>query len=431
MGLMPRLRCCVLGLLAVCLGAVGVTVPAGAGSTTVDDPIFVQGLQWGLEQIDAPAAWASGTGEGVTIAMVDSGVDLTHEDLRAKVEAEISCVGAAGDPDQCRGSAQDDHGHGTHAAGIALASTDNGVGMAGVAPGAKLMAVRVLTNQCEADAVTCAASGSSEDVSAGIRWAADHGADVINLALGGGALQPSLGCSFCEAIDYAWGKGVILVLAAGNDSVLPSEFADEPAVIVSATTRDGAGASYSGARAGVPTAARWPVSAPGGEPERRPADCATGGTPSGVISTYWVRGQANSYACLAGTSMATAHVSGALAVLLSTGLTPQAAIDRLLVSADDLGPPGRDDVYGVGRINLGAAVDPDARPAPPTTVGSATRPPDPTPPGPIVAAPFTSPAEAEADLAWWEMATWVLGLVVVAAGAAWLGWRLTQPNSAR
>lgn len=356
---MTVIRRWALSLLAVGLGVAWAGPSAQAVSTPVDDPIFTQGLQWGLEQIHAPGGWGTATGEGITIAIIDSGVDLTHEDLRSKLTAQANCVGSKGDSARCTGSAQDDHGHGTHVAGIALASTNNGVGMAGVAPNAQLMAVRVLSNQCEDTTPACDATGTSEDVSAGIRWATDHGADIINLALGGGAQQSDLGCSFCEAIDYAWSKDVIVVLAAGNDSVLPETFASKPAVIVSATNRADTPASYSSARQEFLRSARWAVAAPGGEGDAPgPTDCSTGGNPQGIISTYWVPEESNRYACLAGTSMASAHTAGALAVLLSTGLTPEAAIGRLLATADDLGAPGRDDDYGVGRINLAAAVDP-------------------------------------------------------------------------
>jgi subtilisin family serine protease len=127
-------------------------------------------------------------------------------------------------------------------------------------------------------------------------------------------------------------------------------------VIVTATTRADTRASYSNASSGLLSDARWPVAAPGGEAETSADDCATGGTPKGILSTYWVSGQHNAYACLAGTSMASPHVSGALAVLLSTGLAPTAAIDRLLATAQDLGAPGRDAEYGMGRIDLGRAV---------------------------------------------------------------------------
>ena len=343
--------------LAACCGAglalIGAFEPARAGGPA-DDPVLEQGLQWGLERIGAPGAWAKGTGEGVTIAIVDSGVDLGHEDLAPKLAGNVSCIGAEGDARQCGGSAQDDNGHGTHVAGVAVAATDNGRGVAGVAPDARLLAVRVLANSCSGG--SCTASGSADDVAAGIRWAADHGADVINLSLGGGTLQGALGCAFCDAVEYAWSKGAIAVIAAGNDSILPAGFSDEHAVIVTATTRADTRASYSNASSGLLSDARWPVAAPGGEAETSADDCATGGTPKGILSTYWVSGQHNAYACLAGTSMASPHVSGALAVLLSTGLAPTAAIDRLLATAQDLGAPGRDAEYGMGRIDLGRAV---------------------------------------------------------------------------
>ena len=408
MGPMPFVRRCIAGVLAAGVAALGASLPAPAGSTEVevDDPVFTQGLQWGLDQIAAPQAWPVATGEGITIAVVDSGVDLTHEDLRDKIVAEISCVGAEGDPAECAGSPQDDHGHGTHAAGIALASTNNGRGMAGVAPDADLMVVRVLTNQCDAAGENCDAVGTSADVSAGIRWATDHGADVINLSLGGGERQSSLGCSFCEALDYAWSQGAIPVMAAGNDSTLPDGFADEPAVIVSATTREDTRASYSSAGSSILRSARWPVAAPGGEGETGPSDCATDGTPQGVLSTYWVDGVPNQYACLAGTSMASAHVSGALAVLLSTGLSPEGAIDRLLATADDLGAPGRDDVFGAGRIDLGAAVGPQLTPAAPTLAG-----------------PFADAPEAD-DLSAATIATILLLILLAAGGTAAVAFRI-------
>jgi subtilisin family serine protease len=346
-----------------------VSVGPATGGPAANDPVYTQGLQWGLERIGAPQAWAVGRGAGVTIAIVDSGIDLTHEDLEGKIVAQVSCVGAAGDPGRCRGSAQDDNGHGTHVAGIAAAVTNNGRGIAGVAPDARLMAVRVLANECGSSG--CSATGTSGDVAAGIRWATDHGANVVNLSLGGGTLQNALGCSFCDAIDYAWSKGVIAVIAAGNDSLLPAGFGDEPAVVVTATRRDDARASYSNSTSGgLLTSARWPLAAPGGEGESSPADCATGGTPKGVLSTYWISGRHNEYACLAGTSMAAPHVSGALALLLGKGYTPQAAIDRLIATAHDLGAAGRDPAFGLGLIDVAKAMGP--APAPTSTAPAAS-----------------------------------------------------------
>jgi subtilisin family serine protease len=376
-------------LAAVALAASGSPAHATAGA---NDPVFAQGLQWGLERIGAPQAWATSRGAGITIAVVDSGADLNHEDLAGKIVAQTSCIGANGDAGRCSGSAQDDNGHGTHVAGIAAATTDNRLGVAGVAPDAKLMIVRVLQNSCSGD--QCTATGNAGDVAAGIRWATAHGADIINLSLGGGTLQSAFGCAFCDAIDDAWAHGVIPVIAAGNDSLLPAGFGDEPAVVVTATTRDDRRASYSNASSGILASARWPVSAPGGEGETSNADCATGGHPRGVLSTYWIAGHSNEYACLAGTSMAAPHVSGVLALLLAQGRSPQSAVDRLLGTARDLGSPGRDPSFGVGIIDAAKAVGPaptTTSPAPSATAGTNPR----SGTTPSSAAPTTQPPATE------------------------------------
>jgi subtilisin family serine protease len=403
-----------LAAAAVALLALLAPVPTAAAPMAVDadDPAFTQGLQWGLERIGAPRAWQEATGAGTIIAIVDSGADLGHEDLVGRIETTVSCIGAAGDPGRCgRGSAQDDNGHGTHAAGIAAAHTGNGTGIAGVAPGARLMIVRVLRDQCTnpADRSTCTASGTAGDVAAGIRWAAQNGADVINLSLGGGAIQSIGGCAFCDAVRDAWDLGAIPVVAAGNDAILPAGFGvDDPAVVVTATTRDDRAASYSNTNSDLLRRAKWPVAAPGGEGERDSSDCAPGGHPRGILSTYVHPGLRNGYACLAGTSMAAPHVSGSLAVLRSQGRSPQDAVERLLATADDLGRPGRDATFGYGRINLARAVGSSPSPAtspgtvaPPPTEPATTEPPqtEPAEPPTTVAPPTTTaPAIASEDI---------------------------------
>jgi subtilisin family serine protease len=436
------MRRSVRSLAVLCGAALALISAPGAegGQPSADDPVFQQGLQWALERIGAPGAWARGTGEGTTIAVVDSGVDLVHEDLAPKLVGHVSCIGSDGDASACRGSGQDDNGHGTHVAGIALASTDNGLGVASVAPDADLLVVRVLENTCSGS--SCTATGSAGDVAAGIRWAADRGADVINLSLGGGTLQGVLGCAFCDAVEYAWSKGAIPVIAAGNDSALPAGFSDEHALVVTATTRADTRASYSNASSGLLSSARWPVSAPVGEGETDPNDCATGGTPKGILSTYWAEGQSNGYACLAGTSMAAPHVSAALAVLLSTGLSPQASIDRVLATSQDLGPPGRDNQFGIGRIDLGAAVgtepggtsttssvpgttttdtalsgssggSPTTAPAPTTTTAPAVSLPPVADP-----APFDESASGQPDDALPTGPVWIAMIAILATGAS-------------
>ena len=445
------MRRSVRSLASLCGAALGLIVavaPAGAGGSTPNDPVFQQGLQWGVQRIGAPGAWARGTGDGVTIAVVDSGVDVTHEDLAPKLDGQVSCIGASGNAAACKGSGQDDNGHGTHVAGIAAAATDNGRGVAGVAPDARLLAVRVLQDSCSG-AESCTATGSADDVAAGIRWAVDHGADVINLSLGGGTVQSVLGCAFCDAVEYAWSRGAIPVIAAGNDSALPSGFSDEHAVVVTATTRADTRASYSNASSGLLRNARWPVSAPGGEAETDPNDCATGGTPKGILSSYWSSGQQNGYACLAGTSMAAPHVAGALAVLRSTGMSPQASVDRLLATAQDLGDPGRDEVFGVGRIDLGRAVGtaPGGTSTSSTTPGSSTTstvassssvstvPGETTTTAPPVSVPELSapapydaagPAADEEDSPTWLVVVAVAAILLTGAGTSALAYRTAE-----
>jgi subtilisin family serine protease len=240
------------------------------------------------------------------------------------------------------------------------------------------------------------------------------------------------------------------VIAAGNDSLLPPSFGDEPAVVVTATTRDDTRASYSNPSSGILKGARWPVSAPGGEGETSASDCATGGHPRGVLSTYWIRDHANEYACLAGTSMAAPHVSGVLALLLAQGRSPQAAVDRLLGTARDLGPAGRDPSFGVGIVDAAAAVGPapptttaaapatSATAAPPTTAPSTTAADPsttaPTDPGtvPVGTAPTGQAAvlarDTEGEPSAPLVATAVVLVVASGLGTAAGAWRLRRPG---
>ena len=339
-----------------------VAPPAGAAhdAPPVNDPAFVQGLQWNLSMIGAPEAWTKGEGKGVTIAVIDSGVDATHEDLAGNMAGTISCIGTGGDPSLCSGAGADDNGHGTHVAGIAAAVTDNGVGVAGVAPEAKVLGVRVLTDRCIAGA--CNAAGVTADVAAGVRWAVGRGARVLNLSLGSDANTLNSD-DLTSALRDAWLHGAIPVIASGNAGDEAFDAGDLPAIVVTAVNREGVLASYAN---GVGNS-RWAIAAPGGEPGDTDATCKTGGAPRGVLSTYWNPDLGpNQYACLAGTSMAAPHVSGALAILLGLGFTPQQAVDRVLQTADPvLG--GTATTTGVGRLDLGRAVALGAPPATPAT----------------------------------------------------------------
>jgi thermitase len=276
--------------------------------------------QWSLAKIGAPAAWAHSTGQGVRVGIVDTGVDLKHEDLQGRVVESTSCVGAAGDPAKCNGSGQDDQGHGTHVAGIIAADKDNGIGIAGVAPDAQLVVAKALNAQ---------GSGTEEDINAGIKWVVDHGAKVVNLSLGDPnfVFTSLMGTGMRDGIEYAWAHGAVPVVAAGNSNLLglglgSSNYGDLDAIIVGATGPDDSVASYSSPIG----SAKWGILAPGGAGDGNPDH--------DIYSTFWEQGKTNSYKALAGTSMATPHVVGAVALLLAEGLSPQQAINRLIKTAD-------------------------------------------------------------------------------------------------
>src|SRR4051794_23754163 len=179
-------------------------------SSAPNDPLLAK--QWGLGQIKAAGAWSRGAlGGGATIAIVDTGVDLNHPDLKDKLLPGADFVSS----EPCTPGAQDTNGHGTHVAGIAAASTNNGIGVAGTAPEAKILPVRVLDPD---------GSGTGPDIVAGIKWAADHGAQVINLSIGegidvgglAGVSSPIDLDAISDGVDYAWQHGAVVVAAAGN-----------------------------------------------------------------------------------------------------------------------------------------------------------------------------------------------------------------------
>jgi subtilisin family serine protease len=311
-----------------------------SGAQASNDPGFKN--QWALARIGAEAAWSRTTGAGVRIGIVDTGVDLDHEDLAGKVVESISCVGSGGDPAKCKGSAQDDQGHGTHVSGIAAAIKDNGKGIAGVAPGAQLVVAKVLG---------ATGTGSGEDVIGGIKWVVDHGAKVVNLSLGDPAQIVNVIMNqneLKEGVDYAWSHGAVPVIAAGNSNTLGlglegGNYGDINAIIVGATGPDDKPTSYTTSTGN----AKWAVAAPGGAANQKKTD--------EIYSTFWVAGEKNAYNYLAGTSMAAPHVSAAIALLLAEGYNQQAAVQRLLDTADkDVGCEANSTTCR-GRINLDRA----------------------------------------------------------------------------
>ena len=290
--------------------------------------------QYGLVAIRAPQGWDKNTGStSVTIAIVDSGVDLTHADLAGKIVPGYDFVNLDNIP-------QDDNGHGTHVAGIAAALTNNGIGVAGVSWGARIMPVKVLD---------ASGAGSISNVALGIIWAAENGAEVINISLGCGLLScPTSPQVLEDAVNFAYGKGATLVAAAGNGGTnfvfYPAHFPHVIAVAATDQLNDHWAQSNFGPEVDV--------SAPG----------------AGIYSTY----RGNIYRYLDGTSMSTAFVSGLAAILrgLPTYISPEQIANNIEATALDLGAPGRDDLFGAGLIQMDAAItsfDPTPTPTPTTT----------------------------------------------------------------
>ena len=319
MDMKKALTCALLTLFAT------VTVAGSSNAATINDPYYPR--QWGLRRIGAPAAWATSQGSGITIAIVDTGVDRTHEDLKTKL-VKLQYDGVTGDD-----FAQDAHGHGTLVAGAAAAATNNKLGIAGVAPKAKIMAVRVFPVFHEDEGAETGA------VAGGIMWAADNGAHVINLSLGGLNPQPDVHA----AILYATALGSLVVAAAGNESLPACLFpAFNPATLcVGASDQLDGMASFSnyGARLDVvaPGTAIWST----GSIRKYPA-------PTDPLGKYQA---------VPGTSIASPMVAGVGALLMSMGADNALAGLIIRASAKDLGLPGYDLTYGFGRLDAKRAVD--------------------------------------------------------------------------
>jgi serine protease len=334
-------------------------------------------VQWGLLQVGAPAAWAKSTGAGVTVGVVDSGIDAAHEDLAGKVVDGADCIGSNGNPGLCGpGGTTDPNGHGTHVAGIIAAVTNNGIGVASMAPDAHLVVAR---------AVDADGSGRDSDVGAAIKWVVDHGASVVNLSLGAeGTSRVAFGPGFSSGVEYAWSHGAIPVVAAGNAAQTPN-FGNLHMIVVAATTPTGQLASYSN-HLGT---AQWGVAAPGGAADNNAGD--------DVVSTY----PGNMYATIAGTSMSAAHVSGAVALLRAEGFGRDEAVQELLNTAVACGACGRGRIDAAAAVGVGPAPAPSPPPAASgggsTTPGSATFV-GPAPKARSTAVPRPQPAAAAATV---------------------------------
>ncbi|MBC7645095.1 MAG: S8 family serine peptidase [Thermoleophilia bacterium] len=285
------------------------------------------GSQWGLAKIQAQSSWDTAMGLNTTIAVVDTGVDYNHPDLAGKVIKGHDFVSNDEDP-------MDQNDHGTHVAGIAAAVTNNAIGVAGVAPSAKILAVRVLDGT---------GNGELSAIANGITYAVDHGANVINLSMGG----PTGATVLQDAVNYAASHNVVVSCAAGNDAsmtlLIPAQY--DSCTSVTATDQGDGRASFASGGTGLD------LSAPG----------------VGILSTI----RNSQYDTWDGTSMSAPFVTGLAAVLASMGLDRTSIISTMTSTATDLGAPGYDTTFGFGRINAAAAV---------SGAGSGVTPPPPPPP---------------------------------------------------
>ena len=283
-----------------------------------DDPLYER--QWNLPAVGAPDGWAlTPRGRGVVVAVIDTGVASVPDLAGTSVLGGASFVPGVA-------SAVDDQGHGTHVAGTIAQTTNNGVGVAGMAPESTILPVKVLS---------ATGAGQAGWIAAGIDWAVDEGADVINLSLGGAYSEV-----IHTAIRKARAQGVLVVAAAGNTGregvswpgALPE------AIGVGAVGPGGAPAPYSSWGEGVD------LSAPGGDKRH------AGG---GILQDTLDGAGGHAYLEFQGTSMATPHVAGAAAALLSAGV-PARAVEAVLL---DTAKGGRiwDSHLGWGQLDLGRA----------------------------------------------------------------------------
>ncbi|MEJ1929725.1 S8 family peptidase [Nostoc sp. NIES-2111] len=276
--------------------------------------------QWNLHQIGVEGAWSQTKGSGITVAVIDTGVTKVRDLQETNFVQGYDFVND-------KEEATDDNGHGTHVAGTVAQATNNKYGVAGIAYEASIMPLKVLSAY---------GGGTVADIAEAIKFAADKGADVINMSLGGGGESQLLK----DAINYAHNKGVTIIAAAGNENDSSASYpARYPHVIgVSAIGPDGEKAPYSNYGAGVD------ISAPGG-------------SDAGAILQETINEQGEGvFLALQGTSMASPHVAGVAALIKASGIKePDAILQVLQQSARPIKEDSLN-YYGAGQLNAEAAV---------------------------------------------------------------------------
>lgn len=308
--------------------------------TKPNDPMYKS--QWHFDMVNAEGAWQTTQGEGVIVAVIDTGV--SSGTLSNGSKSKFKRVPDLKETEFVKGfnfvdnteDASDGNGHGTHVAGTISQSTNNGFGVAGLAPKAKIMPIKVLSDR---------GSGTVADIANGIRYAADNGAKVINMSLGGGMYSATL----ARAVKYAHDKGVTVACAAGNGGRQKVEYpaSYDGCVAVSALGPDGKLAFYSS------YGKELDIAAPGGDTR---VDLNNDGLPDGVLQDTIARGDPNAHGFFPyqGTSMATPHVAAAAALVIATGVTDPDRVEAVLKSSSKkLNDAIR---YGAGGLDAAAAV---------------------------------------------------------------------------
>jgi subtilisin family serine protease len=294
-----------------------------------DDPSF--GMQWYLPDVEVPDAWEKSLGEDIIIGVVDSGVDLDHQDLADNI---LPDGWDFGDDDD---DPNDMFDHGTKVAGVIAAIQNNGIGISGCAPEAKILPVKISQGST--------GSFTDETVAEGIIYAADFGVDIINLSLGWTDKNPHQVVR--DAIDYAVERGIVLIAAAGNKYGpvwFPANY--ESVISVSGTDQEGRNDRYA-------FGPELDLVAPGHNIRT-----------TSINMPY--------YDYISGTSFSCAIVTGITALLSYRypHLTPEEIRDYLIVRADDLGEEGRDDTFGYGKVNARKSLMVVSEILPPTIRGS-------------------------------------------------------------
>ncbi|MEA5509790.1 S8 family peptidase [Crocosphaera sp. UHCC 0190] len=286
---------------------------------TPNDPEYSK--QWNLHNINVERAWEETKGEGITVAVIDTGVSRVPDLRQTEFVSGYDFVND-------RNDASDDNGHGTHVAGTIAQSTNNNYGVAGIAYQAKIMPLKVLAAQ---------GGGTVSDIADAIRFAADNGADIINMSLGGGGESQVMK----DAIDYAYSKGVVIIAAAGNSNQNAASYPARYPKVISVSALDAAGkkAPYSNYGAGVD------ISAPGGSDSGKIVqETIDPNTGEAVFSGFQ------------GTSMAAPHVAGVAALVKAAGIKQPEEILAVLTQSSRKVQEDPFNHYGAGQLDAGEAV---------------------------------------------------------------------------